>query len=123
MENIIVYTTANAYEVDIVRDAFKKANIPFYVQAEGFAGILGALEASPASGFNERWHILVPEQIQAEAKDILSNLHLTVDSDRKPFIEMDEATFKKSFWKALIWVSPIILFLVYHFIKELIGNH
>jgi Putative prokaryotic signal transducing protein len=119
MENTIVYTTAHVFELDTVRGAFKKANIPFYVQSESFGGVKAAFEALPATGFGRRWHVFVPDEAEAHAKEILSTIHISFDSDLKPFPAVSAADFKKYFWKALIIVSPIIAILGYSIYKAL----
>ena len=119
MNHKILYTSAYVFEIDTVREAFKKANIPFYVQTENLAGVRAAFSISPASGLGTRWHIFVPTESEVKAKKILSALHLSVDSDSKPFFEVDETTFKKNLRKALIIVSPVIAILAYVFYRAL----
>ena len=113
MKYTIVYTSAYVFDIDTVRDAFKNANIPFYVQTETLAGIRQAFPASPASGFGTRWHVFVPSKVEPDAHKVLSTLNLTVDSDLKPFPIVTPTQFKRHFWKALILISPIIIVLGY----------
>ena len=113
MKYSIVYTSAYVFEIDTVREAFKNSNIPFYVQNEDLAGVRTAFPASPVSGFGTRWHVFVPRKVESEAKEILSTLNLSVDSDLKPFPAVSPTDFRRYFWKALILVSPIIAALGY----------
>ena len=84
----ILYTSAYVFEIDTVREAFKKANIPFYVQTENLAGVRSAFPASPASGLGTRWHVFVPAEAEVKAKKILSTLHLSIESDLKTLYSM-----------------------------------
>ena len=122
MEHTIVFTTAHVFEVDTVREAFNKANIPFYVQSEALSGVTSAFEASPASGLGRRWHVFVPTNAKLRAKNILSTLHLSLHSDSKPFFESDEASFKKNVRKALLLVSQVIIVLGYLLYRAFV-NH
>jgi hypothetical protein len=117
MEHTILYTSAYVFEIDTVREAFTKANIPFYVQTENLAGVRSAFPASPASGLGTRWHVFVPTEAEVKAKKVLSTLHLSFDSDSKPFFEVNETTFKKNLRKALIIVFPVIAILAYVFYR------
>ena len=120
MDNIVVYTTAYVYEVDIVRNALKKAKIPFYIQSQTLGGIREAFQVSPAQGFGERWHFYVPQVAESDAKKLLSTLHLTVNSDRKPFPAISGRRLKKSLRKTLIVLSPILLGLAYLFYEAFV---
>ena len=119
MEHTILYTSAYVFEIDTVREAFKKANIPFYVQTENLAGVKSAFPASPASGLGTRWHVFVATEaeVKVKAKKILSTLHLSFDSDSKPFFEVNETTFKNNLRKALYIVFPVIAILGYVFYR------
>jgi hypothetical protein len=113
MKYTIVYTSAYVFDIDIAREALKNANVPFYVQTETLAGVRQAFPASPASGFGTRWHVFVPSKVEREAKKVLSTLHLTIDSDMKPFPIVTPKQFKDNLWKALVVVVPIIVVLGY----------
>ena len=117
MEHTIVYTTAFLYEVDTVRDAFTKSNIPFFVQSQNLGGVRTAFTVTPAQGFGERWHIYVPEKAVADAQKVLSTLHLTKGSDKRPFPVIDEVASKKAIGKAFVWLSPLILYFGYLFYR------
>jgi hypothetical protein len=119
MEHRIVYTTALVFEVDTIREAFKKSDIPFYLQSESLAGVRVAFEVLPAAGLGRRWHVFVPSNFEAKAKKLLSTLHLTVDSDSKPFFIATKATFKRGLLKALIILSPVFALMAYFFYKAL----
>ena len=108
MKYKILYTSAFVFEIDTVREAFKYADIPFYVQTENLAGVRSAFPASPASGLGTRWHVFAPANAEVKARKILSTLHLTSGSDSKPFFEVDEITFKKNLRIALILSAPVI---------------
>jgi hypothetical protein len=122
MKHIIVYTTAHVFEVDTVREAFTKGNIPFYVQSESLGGVRTAFEASPAAGLGRRWHFFVPSDAEVRARKILSTLRLTVDSDSQPFFTATPASFRKNLWKAILVISPVIALLAYGLVKAL-ANH
>ncbi|MDE3058888.1 MAG: DUF2007 domain-containing protein [Bacteroidota bacterium] len=113
MNHTIVYTSAHVYEIDTVREAFEKAGVPFYVQTENLAGVRAAFPASPASGFGTRWHVYVPENAVPHAEKILSELHVSVGSDTTPFPVVSPADFKRYFWKALLFISPLIALMAY----------
>jgi hypothetical protein len=119
MKHKILYTSAYVFEIDTVREAFTKANIPFYIQTENLAGVRSAFPVSPASGLGTRWHVFVSTGAEAKAKKLLSTLHLTVDSDSKPFFIATKATFKKGLLKALIILSPVFALMAYFFYKAL----
>ncbi len=116
MENIKVYTTAHVFELDIVRDAFKAANMPFYVQSESLGGVITAFEASPAPGFGRRWFVLVPDKYESEANTLLSELPISFDSDTKPFPVVDVTTVKGYRWKLAVIIVPFLLLLIWQFI-------
>jgi len=40
MENIKIYKTALLVELDIVRDTFREAHIPFFIQSESLGGVI-----------------------------------------------------------------------------------
>jgi hypothetical protein len=117
MEHKILYTSAYVFEIDTVREAFKKANIPFYVQTENLAGVRAAFPVSPASGLGTRWHVFVPTEAEVKAENILSTLHLSSNSDAKPFFEVDETAFRKNLRKALLLVFPVIAAMAYIFYR------
>ena len=122
MKHKILYTSAFVFEIDTVREAFKKADIPFYVQTESLAGVRTAFPASPASGLGTRWYVFVPTNAEVKARKTLSTLHLTSDSDSKPFFIADETTFRRNLWKALILVSPVIAVFGY-LMYRILTNH
>ncbi len=69
LKHKILYTSAFVFEIDTVREAFKKADIPFYIQTENLAGVMTAF---PASGLGTRWHVFVSTEAEVKAKKILS---------------------------------------------------
>ena len=113
MKHSIVYTSANLFEIDIVRDAFKKADIPFYIQTENLAGVRTAFPISPAAGLGTRWHVYVPDNSTKRGESILSTLHLSMNSDQQPFPVATSASFKRNLRKALVIVSPLFALLGY----------
>ena len=113
MGHVIVFTTAYVFEVDIVGEAFTKGDIPFYVQSESFGGVRSAFEASPAAGLERRRHFFVSTAAEVKARSILSTLHLTIDSDTKPFFEATHARFGKNLRKAIFVISPVIALIAY----------
>ena len=113
MKHTIIYTSANLFEIDIVREAFKADNIPFYIQTENLAGVRTAFPVAPAAGLGTRWHVFVPDNATKRAERILSPLHLTQNSDQQPFPVATSASFKKNLRKALVIVSPIFALLAY----------
>ena len=119
MKHIIIYTSANLFEIDIVRDAFKKADVPFYIQTENLAGVRSAFPVSPAAGLGTRWHVYIPENSKTKAEKTLSTLHLSLNSDLQPFPVATSASFKKNLRKALIIVSPLFALLGYGIYKLL----
>lgn len=119
MEHTIVFITAYVFEVDVVRTAFTKVNIPFYVQSESLGGVRTAFEASTAARLGRRWHFLV--RAGAKARSILSTLSLTIDSDAKPFFKAPRAAFRKNLRKAIFVISPVIALLSYCFFKALVN--
>jgi len=122
VEHKIVYTSAYVFEIDTVREAFKKAKIPFYVQTETLAGVKEAYPASPASGFGTRWHVFVLGEAESKAKTVLSALRVSSNSDATPFPALKPGEFKKYFWKALIIVSPIVATLGYALYRAITGK-
>jgi hypothetical protein len=122
MEHTIVYTTAHVFEVDTVREAFRKADIPFYVQSESLAGVRAAFEAWPAVGLGKRWHIFVPVAAEVKARKTLSTLHLSTMSDSRPFFAVDQSTLRKNVLRALVLLSPVIAILGYVVYRSL-TNH
>ena len=122
MEHRIVYTTAHVFEVDTVREAFTKGNVPFYVQSESLGGVRTAFEASPAAGLGRRWHFFVPSEAEVKARKILSTLHLTIDSDSQPFFTATRTSFRKNLWRAIIVISPVIALFAYGLYRAF-ANH
>jgi hypothetical protein len=122
MKHTIVYTSANLFEIDIVRDAFKKADLPFYIQTENLAGVRTAFPVAPAAGLGTRWHVFVPEKRLKLATETLLTLHLSQDSDLHPFPVATPASLKRNLLKALILVSPILVLLVYFLFKVFSAN-
>ena len=119
MENVIIYTSAHVYEIDMVREHFNKERIPFFVQVESLGGVRGAFPANPTSGFGARYHIYVPETIVGLAKEKLSSLPVSIGSDKIPFPIIDSTIFKKSWWKLAIIVLPYALLLGWVFYSAL----
>ena len=113
MENVKVYTTSLVFELDIVRDAFKAAHIPFFVQSESLGGVLTAFEASPASGFGRRWFVLVPDKYVSEANKLLAVLPISFDSDTKPFPVINVTMVKGYRWKLAVIIIPFLLLLAW----------
>jgi len=116
MENIKIYTTALVFELDIVRDELKKADIPFFVQSESLGGVKSAFEASPAQGFGRRWFILVPDKFETEAKKLVHTLPISFDSDTKPFPAIDITQVKGYRWKLAVIVIPFLSFMIWRFV-------
>lgn len=116
MENVKVYTTALIFELDIVRDAFKAAHIPFFVQSESLGGVVTAFEASPASGFGRRWFMLVPDKYVSEVHLLLAGLPISFDSDTKPFPVIDVTKVNGYRWKLAVIIIPFLFLLVWQFI-------
>ena len=80
MTSIVVYRTSFVWELDIVREGLSRANLPYIVQTESFSGVTTGLEASPAQGFGTRWLVLVPDQMQSQAEEVIASLHVGNDA-------------------------------------------
>ncbi|MHB1050644.1 MAG: hypothetical protein ACYC09_11225 [Bacteroidota bacterium] len=119
MENVRIYTSAFVFEIDMVREYFNKEQIPYFVQVENLGGVTGAFPASPTSGFGIRYHISVPKEIVGIAKEKISNLPISKNSDKNPFPLIDSKILKKSLWKVAIIVLPYAIILGWLFYSAL----
>ncbi len=113
MKHISVYKTSLIWELDIVRDALTQAKVPFFVRSEALGGLRTAFEAWPTPGFGKRWLILVPEEIRDDAKSLIATLHVTHNSDRKPFPMMGPDGVRKALWLSAIFVTLFIVFALW----------
>jgi hypothetical protein len=98
MERVIAYETSYVWQMDIVRDALKRARLPFQIQTEGLSGLTTGLDALPVGGFGTRWVFIVPEQFKSEAQSLIESLHVTDDSDTKGFRGPFTGAAKKKLW-------------------------
>lgn len=119
MEHKIVYKTALVYELDMVRDSLKEAQIQHFVQSEGYGGVKYALEAAPAQGFGKRWFVLVPETFEKKAEELLKTLPVSFDSDTKPFPVMDITKVRGFKWLITLMLSPLIIYILWNLYKLL----
>ena len=109
MGNVTIYTTAYVYEIDMIREYFKKQKIPYFVQVESLGGVKGAFPVNPTSGFGIRYHLIVPEKIAEFAREQLAALPLSKDSDQTPFPFIEPKVLRSALLKLSIIFLPIII--------------
>ena len=78
---VVVLRTGRVWEVEMIAEALKKADIPCYQQLETSTGLSLAKEIPQAMGPGEWWAFYVPKTFQKRAEEVLSALPIEVTTN------------------------------------------
>ena len=75
-----ILRTGKSYEIDMAANALKEKGIPFIRQEGATGGLITAMPMTPTPGPGVWWAILVPEVAYEEAKTVLSELPMEIQT-------------------------------------------
>jgi len=78
VEFVVVLRTGRIWEVEMVANVFKEADIPCYQQLETLGGLIVAKEIPMSMGPGEWWAFYVRKDLKERAEEILAELPIEV---------------------------------------------
>ena len=113
MPDVSIFRTAKLWEIDMARDALKRANVPHYVREE-LSGIETAFQAAPAAGPGVTFTFHVPHSAVKKAKRLLKGLHLDLHQQPGYWDFADPAVVRgyKTGAKVTMWGIIIAIVIV-----------
>ena len=118
-KEIIIFKTGKIYELDLVSNALKEANIPYYRQEETSGGLKLAMSVTPAMGPGNWYSIIVTESVLNDAKKILETL--PIETKTNPGVwDFSPKNKINKLWK-IFAISIILIYIVILFL-ELLRN-
>jgi len=115
---MVIFRTGKSYEIEMASNTLRENDIPFHLQEETSGGLKVAMPVRPSPGPGIWWSIHVPEEKANEAKQILSELPMEVDTDPDIW-HFGPTERKKRGWKVFAAIM-LLLFLAW-LVKSVLG--
>jgi hypothetical protein len=106
--DVELYRTALVYEAEMVSQALEEARIPYYRMEEDLGGLQLAMPAMPAQGLGIQYVLIVPGQMESQARALLGTLPLNREQDSGVF-GFTSSDKSKSWFRAYAWVYLIVI--------------